>query len=414
MEAIYTIDIVTGEKISINAGVRVIADYVHNHFIFGQTVTSEPIVTIRVYIENRWLEHNILVSRFTKYIVYDCSRGDYFLNINVPLKETVMAKFCKRSGFPYSFSKKYEAVENFNLFDHKQKVLENINFPIAKYFKYTFGLEFETSTGIIPEDICFRDGLIPLRDGSISGNEYSTVILSGNEGFNLMYQQIKTLRKYTRFDKECSLHIHIGGFPLEPQKILSLYNLCFILESEIKTILPRYTFYTSKYKASHKDYCKLLPRSFDSFEDFYTAFTTNRFFGSLEQAHPHDIDRSRKWQIHERYYWANLLNLICYKVNKTMEFRMLRPTYNLEKILFWMYVFNAIMIVAETKTITSKDHLKINDILSCVYPADLVETLMIDYYKCMLCSEEQYSYFGDCIGERIDIENEFFEKDKIF
>ena len=381
MERVYTIDVITNNILDTSQGVKCIFDYINGYFIYGFTTT--PVIQVRAFVNGGWVDTFIPVSNdsFSKHLIYHRGWAKYFLDFNVPLKDIVAAKYDKSCGYPYDFPKKYEAIENFDVFKGKQSILENKEFPISKYFKYTFGLEYETSTGIIPEDICFRDGLIPLRDGSISGNEYSTVVLKGNDGFNLMRQQLKTLREYTRFDKECSLHIHMGGFPLVPEKILSLYNLCFAIQLELKSVLPDYSFNTSVYKASHKDYCKLLPCYFDSFEKYYRAFTTATFFGDLQQPHPHDVERARKWQIHERYYWANLLNLICYRVNKTMEFRMLRPTYNLEKILFWMYLFNAVMQYAEDNVVTKGFKISIKDILYNIYPEELAKELLICFYK---------------------------------
>lgn len=91
---------------------------------------------------------------------------------------------------------------------------------------------------------------------------------------------------------------------------------------------------------------------------------------------------------------------------------MLRPTYNLEKILFWMYVFNAIMQYAEKHDVTRNTNIQLEDVLADMYPPELVKELMLDYYKCDICCKEQSKY-GDSIGARIDIEEEFFDKDKI-
>lgn len=410
MEEVYTIDSITGEAIPVRDAHYCLMDFIHNRFVFGYTIT--PVESVRIFTKSGWNDVFLPQGRMKDHYVYHRGWGSYFLDFNVPLKELVAAKYVKEPGYPYSFAKKYEAIENFKLFDGKQKVLEHIDFPISKYFKYTFGLEYETCAGVIPEDICFRDGLIPLRDGSIAGNEYSTVVLQGNEGFNLMHQQIKTLREYTRFDKECSLHIHMGGFPLNIEKILSLYNLCYALQGQLKRALPTYTFNTAKYKSSGKDYCKFLPESYNTFDEYYRAFTGTKFFGDLQQAHPNDVERARKWQIHERYYWANLLNLICYQVNKTMEFRMLRPTYNIEKILFWMYIFNAIMQYAEAYGVSKNAEINLEQVLKEIYPEQLVHDLMFSFYKCVVCSNEQAKY-GDYIGSRTDIEEEFFDKDKI-
>lgn len=409
MERIYTIDGITGKVIPCDTACNCLLDYIHGYFIYGYTLT--PTISTKMYSNYGW-EEVYITDKLKGHLIYHRGIGADVLDFNLPLREIVAAQYERGSGYPYSFAKKYEAIENFEIFKNKQVISEHVEFPISKYFKYTFGLEYETSTGIIPEAICFTDGLIPLRDGSISGNEYSTVVMGGNDGFNLLYQQLKTLRKYTRFDKECSLHIHIGGFPLVPERILSLYNLCYILQSQLKQALPAYTFNTAKYKSSGKDYCQLLPGGFDSFESYYRSFASQKFFGDLQQAHPHDVERARKWQIHERYYWANLLNLICYKVNKTMEFRMLRPTYNLEKILFWMYMFNAIMQYAEKHTVTRDAKITVEDVLTDTYPEDLTKELLLDFYKCEVCSSEQVKS-GDYIGARIDIEEEFFDKDRI-
>lgn len=410
MEKIYTIDAVSGSVIAVDESLRCVIDYVHDRFIYGYTTTD--VYKTHIYTKKGWQEAFVPNGRLEDHLMYHRGIGTQVLDFNIPLREIVASKYTKESGYPYTFAKKYEAVENFDIFKGKQCIIEHKEFPISKYFKYTFGLEFETCVGIIPEELCFRDGLIPLRDGSISGNEYSTVVMEGENGFNLLLQQLKTLREYTRFDKECSLHIHMGGFPLVPEKILSLYNLCYNLQTELRTALPGLTFKTAEYKASHKDYCKLLPQAYGSFEDFYRAFTTMTFYGDLHQAHPEDIDRARKWNIHQRYYWANLLNLICYKVNKTMEFRMLRPTYNLEKILFWMYTFNAILQYAEKHTVMPHIPVTFKDVLYDTYPETLAKELLIDFYKSDVCSKEQQRH-NDYIGSRTDIEEEFFDKNRI-
>ena len=408
MENIRTIDCITGEIIDIISSSMVFVDIIDDCIVTGYT--AEPCIERIFYMKDSQYKYYVPLCRHLP-TIYDNRVGGEVVDYGISKRDKVFAKYCKGRGFPYQFRKRYEAIECFNLFNGKQNVLEDEKFPIANVFKYTFGLEFETSSGLIPEEICFRDGLIPLRDGSISGNEYSTVVLEGNSGFNLLYQQLKTLRQYTRFDKECSLHIHLGGYPLIPEKILSLYNLCYFLQNDIRRYVPKYTFFTSKYKASGKDYCKLLQKGYDNFRSYYIDFTGENYFGDLHQAHRDDITRERKWNIHQRYYWANLLNLICYHVNKTMEFRLLRPTYNLEKILTWMYIFNAIHIYAENHSV-SESGITLMDVLREVYPVELFEKLEIQLYKLEVCVIEQNSA-GDYIGNRTDIDDEIFDKDNI-
>ena len=86
-------------------------------------------------------------------------------------------------------------------------------------------------------------------------------------------------------------------------------------------------------------------------------FTGRSYFGSFVQPHPNDLTRERKWQIPQRYHMCNFVNMFCYNVNKTIEMRFLAPTYNLEKILTWLYIFNAILIYAETKEYRGDENL---------------------------------------------------------
>lgn len=254
-----------------------------------------------------------------------------------------------QGNFPYQFPKHYEAVENFKLFKDAQKVLdESKEYPLAKHLKYTFGVEFETSMGYVPQDLCFRDGLIPLRDGSISGIEYSTVVLKGNKGLALLEQQLETLKTYTKFNKECALHFHFGGFPVNSVSIYALYCLWYVVENDLmrRNYLPSLSFNTDEYKANGKDYCKRLP-PYCSFEEMYKAITTRKYYGSLVQPHPADIEKRAKWNIKSRYYGLNLVNMVCYKGPKTVEFRFLRPSFNLKKITLWMYIFNGVLKQAE-------------------------------------------------------------------
>ena len=342
-------------------------------------------------------------SIFGDRIVIDKRNGFYRVIDNLSLSEIVSCNYEFRTTYNYTFPKHYEARESFNIFKDKQYLVNpEIEFKLAKYLKYTFGLEFETAVGTIPQEICFRDGLIPLRDGSITGNEYSTVVLNGNFGLNLLKQQLATLSEYTYFDKNCSLHVHVGGFKLKPEIIWRIYKICLNLQPTLQSILPQYTFKSSLYKDTHKDYCKMLP-TFTSFESFYKNMTGYPYLGSIYEPHPKDVEHQRKWNIDQRYYWINFINCLCYSENKTVEFRFLRPTYNINKIIFWLYVFNAIVYSAENGIV----HSSFESLFKYVYP-DIVNDLLKNAYKTQVCTQMQ-SMLQDNIGERVDIENRIFD-----
>ena len=156
--------------------------------------------------------------------------------------------------FPYTFTKYYNTRFLNDRFAKWQENYHSLHFKYADEMPYTFGLEFETSGGYIPEHELFNLGLIPLRDGSIRGLEYSTIVLQGQQGLNSLYEMIKCLQKYTIFDKECSLHIHLGNWKLDESTILKLNNL--FSSASLGQYLPRDTYNTERYKATGKSYCK--------------------------------------------------------------------------------------------------------------------------------------------------------------
>lgn len=329
------------------------------------------------------------------------------------LRESLLMGY---GSFPYKvLDKRYEACESFNIFKGKQRIINPIDFKYASLLKYTFGLEFETSMGYVPEEFILRDGLIPLRDGSITGIEYSTVILEGANGLNLLKQEVETLKKYTAFNKECSLHIHLGGFPLRAKKTFNLYKICWILQQnrQITNLVPKYTLQSGKYKKNGKDYCISLPE-YRCFEDLYHALVGKEFEGSFRQPHPQDPDRGHKWQIHTRYYWLNFINFLCYNVNKTIEFRLLRPTFNIKKIMNWIYIFNAILMYAEKVEDANKLEidLTLDTIVDSVYPKEFADLLKLEIIKLGIEVENQTrneDYNGSCL----QFENVLFPEDKL-
>lgn len=361
-------------------------------------------------------------------LVWSNTTGCYITPYGLTERDLFKHKVIRGQGnFPYQFPRKYEAAESFHLFKDVQRVVNEEDFELSKHLNYTFGLEFETSQGYIPQEICFRDGLIPLRDGSISGIEYSTVVLEGNKGVNLLKQQLETLKKYTAFNKECALHIHMGGYPVDPISIYALYSVWYAVERDLegRGYVPGYTFYTSKYKANNKDYCKQLPTEY-CFEDLFAYLTGKRYLGSLVQPHPADVEKRAKWNIKSRYYGLNLINMVCYKGPKTVEFRFLRPTFNFKKIALWLYILNGVLNYAKsfaeewkkegncstenmTKEIVNRRYKGIRWLLEKVYSGNesLIEELNDGLDRLQLAVQAQHNN-GDYCGRDTFLEDELF------
>ncbi len=401
------IDEITNRKCSSGRGkiYTIVTGIVDGILILGYTKHSESIVLGRFIGKNecRYKDYYYIPGSIPG-MVFSKRTGRYEMVIEGSTEAITNNCILGLNLYPYTFEKKYEAVENFELFKNKQEKCNDINFPISEHVKRTIGIEFETSMGAVPEELCFKLGLIPLRDGSITGCEYSTIVLKGNSGFNLLFRQLEVLSEYTHFNKDCSLHIHFGDFPLDADKIWRLYNLLYYNTNELAALCPAYSFFTEKYKSNGKSYCKPL-RKYNSFEQMFRDITGNTFFGSFVQPHPLDVERKHKWNVASRYYFCNFVNLLCYSVNKTVEFRFLRPTYNLEKILTWIYIFNAFLDFAETSKLISVD---INTIISRVYPKPIVDFLQIQMIK-LKCLKLNQESNGDYIGSDLILENKIFD-----
>ena len=365
-------------------------------------------------------QYPILNSNILKYCYFDGNRGYYILK--EPFK-TGRPDIGLRQGhgrFPYSFSQMYEAIHCFDIFKNKQYILKEKDYDYSKYLEYTFGLEYETSQGYIPEDICLRDGLIPLRDGSITGVEYSTVVMHGNKGINYLKQQINTLKKYTLFDKECSLHVHMGLPRVSPTIVYNLYVISTIVQNELLDFAPKWTFESNRYKRTRKNYCSKIPVC-QTFEKLFNFIAGDRFKGSLIEPHISDPDRSHKWQVSSRYFAFNFVNLLCYENPKTIEFRFLRPTYNYNEILTWLFVFNAIIKLAyiteeeissltynETFEFINGKYKDLFGIIRTVYPDKLSNRLISNLKS--ICNIHSVLYNkADFAGLMTEVKEAFYE-----
>lgn len=335
--------------------------------------------------------------------------------------EGVLANTIGQGVYNYSFNQEYSSskhMEKFLKYPRDMRIDNPINIPDVKEFgEFSFGLEFETAAGKLSQAQCFNLGLIPLRDGSISGIEYTTIPMKGPEGFNLLINQVKTLQKSTTFDKDCSLHVHLGGFPVEAKSIWALYKLLVIIEPQIARIMPYFAFNTGKFKSKGKDYCTKL-RKYPTFEEYYTYCSGDRmrFDGNLTYPHPMDEEDRAKWNIHARYVWANLINMLFKKQGKTVEFRIHAPTFNIQKIVNWMFICSGILQFA----IKNKDRLlkssigataiTLEDIISNIY-SHRVSLQLTDYiqYREVFFKQlaNKYSDPAGLIDLRIDQEQDF-------
>lgn len=238
-------------------------------------------------------------------------------------------------------------------------VYDNTNLNILGDFLdkqgITFGLEFETSTGFVPNRICYKYGLLALRDGSIQGLEYVTVPYSGKKGLYALRNVCLELMKRTKFDQNCALHLHLGGLNRDEESILSSYILGYLLQDEFFIMQPAYK--RGGLGVQNKDFCKpLSPKIFEDVNTLRKGETSilsnfKRFFNFVSDgvgysnynnklsqidSHPSDPSGNHKWQIRSRYKWLNFVPII-FGNKQTLEFRQHTATFNFEKVINFLF-----------------------------------------------------------------------------
>jgi hypothetical protein len=298
--------------------------------------------------------------------------GEYYLKSDLPVKEfSKISKVSRdiKNSFPYNASEELKKATK--LYEERFNV-EEFNKGISAYpqvlGKYTYGIEFETTKGIIPKRICNRLGLIPLRDGSIDGIEYATIPLSGKKGIQAIIDSCKELEKRTTYNDDCSLHIHIGGMPRTEAYILALSKVLCHVQEEMYEMFPFYT--RGGFNLKKKDYTAPLPAThllgrIDAIKDVKDKKEIDANFQHIFEflsmghryrdydyslkkvvSHPSDPGGTSKWYVKSRYRWVNMIPLL-FGNKKTIEFRIHTPTYDYNKILYFAIICASLIDLAE-------------------------------------------------------------------
>ncbi len=226
---------------------------------------------------------------------------------------------------------------------------------LAKIMKgLSFGLEFETVAGFIPDRISKPLGLMQLRDGSVPGLEFVTVPMEGAKGTQTLIDSIEALSERTRYDMSCSLHLHLGNIPRTKEFIIALYKQLAYIQNDMYRMFPVYKKYNYGVKSKH--YTRPLPtlgildkldaviddgninKNFNIlFEEFSGGMSFSKYNNDLDrvESHPSDPGGQSKWNIRSRYCLFNFIPLI-FGNKETVEFRIHTPTYDWEKVRNYM------------------------------------------------------------------------------
>lgn len=340
----------------------------NNNPIFGGFSIIEDM--IQVYINGKLycsLNEDILIN--SKNYLEELNTGIYYNRNDIDSYKFIFPSHCD-IGFKYNLP--YDSrnilksrIDIFNQLFEEDEIDDTVKLYSPYLKDLTFGLEFETIKGNIPERICKKLGLIALRDGSIDGLEFVTIPLQGDKGLQTLINSLKQLDKRTTYNDSCSLHLHIGNIPRTEEFILALFKLLCFIQDELFELFPLYKKYNFGYKKKH--YTKPfslnqtlllmdnkitednIKKNFNILFEYLSAgisYSNYNYDLNNVKSHPSDPNGTSKWHIKSRYASINLIPLL-FGNKETVEFRLHTPTYDINKVINYLFICSSIINYAK-------------------------------------------------------------------
>lgn len=254
--------------------------------------------------------------------------------------------------------------------------------------KYTFGLEIETSSGVLPyyfdkriDYTAVHDGSLRAEDGNVYGGEYVTGVLKGDQGLQMSRLLCNELTKRCNLNVKCGVHVHLGDVSFNKENIILMYYLFQKLEQEILSIFPP--------SRRGNEYCrnltpiKIEPKNMLTEHSYYVQNYYNDIIKLLSQKdvcnkninkkfdHPKGVKCGYDHSAH-RYCWVNFIPAV-FNTRKngiyTIEFRPHAASTSYKKIKNWLLICMALVDVIENhkSDIYNNENITLNDVLTLAY-----------------------------------------------
>lgn len=326
------------------------------------------------------------LSNFKEVVPYDANRDNY--DLTVSLRKAKLRKYSE------------EEMMNYGIISKSFKTSENK--------KYTFGVEIETSDGLLTSEQAneLKLNIMTDKDGSVysdkgkkyGGAEYITGVLQGDSGLRQLKILCRELSKKTLINETCSVHVHLGT-DFDNLFILFMYILGNSIEKDMYSVVSKNRLY--KPNGQMNDFCKPLKNinlkniTPNMTEDVYNKTIAENFkkvFSWISCGHD-ESERCNRLTNHpkgakcgydketSRYCWINMVPTYFNTRNNksyTIEFRMMGETTNYYKIKNWLLLCMSLVWFVENRrtdilnncvTINNVQHpLTIFNILRVAYP----------------------------------------------
>lgn len=254
---------------------------------------------------------------------------------------------------------------------------------------YTFGIELETSEGIVPGYIRKDLNLRAENDGSIRdslgrkyiGGEYITGVLRGDSGFRHLYKIVNELNKRCFVNNTCSVHVHLGNANFNKETIVMLWKLNQQIENELFSMMPP--------SRDGKKHCsRMTPIRFnfnngktykENIDMYYNKIFKIISLGKDPSKH---VNKKKNHPAGNRcgydtstprYWWLNFVPTMFNlkgEGNSTIEFRSHSATLNFTKIKNWILITQAILHVAENNKsfVMDNDQITLKQVMELAFP----------------------------------------------
>jgi len=263
---------------------------------------------------------------------------------------------------------------------------------------YTFGIEYETAAGDVPQYLLDSakikktgDGSLHDRDYPLSCYEYVSGVLHGDRGLSLMKKQLEAISRFTYFSHLCSTHIHIGGAnntekPIFNRRFSALaIKLGSMIEDDLFDMVPR--FRDPRVNDWAARYCSSIKKKYGKIDlkdpaDWKKKLFDFVFDNDVPEAKTfskiaNSSSKLQRFHIHGRYKWLNLVNCNTDNSNlnpnnngfKTIEFRLFPPTISYEELRMYVAICMSFVWFIENKqsVIINSKKISLTDVVSSAF-----------------------------------------------
>jgi len=299
----------------------------------------------------------------------------------------------------------YPGKHNIFIPNYYPKPVKSKLFGLTGGLKYSFGVEFETSQGLLSPSLCDQHNILQVGDRSIGSAEYVTSPLMGNDGIHKIKEICKTLNQHTLVDDRCGIHVHVGTLftPTEKKptpgiKEAPTFNRAFLMNSIKLGALIEPELYAAmpKNRKPTLYHCHSIRRFGDINETNFEKYLGAYIFGPKELWYtedgspiepfnftPYTLGKKYNSNIsvgtwaEGRYKWLNLIHSYSRSTHKTIEFRIFSATTVYEKVYAYIMTALAFTYIADNFGAMIKPGITLSQMFQTAYSGypDIIEFL---------------------------------------